>query len=168
MAVKPIPEGYHSVTPYFVVQGVPRLLDFLKQAFDATEIFRMPRPDGTIMHAELRIGDSIVMLGEAMEEFPPRSSSIYLYVNDADATYQRALQAGATSTIASGPVLGRPQRRRGGSCWQPLVDRHAPGGCAARGAGEACRCLHAAAALRLKLLRSVAALFWFSACGTAA
>ena len=99
MAVKPIPEGYHSVTPYFVVQGVPRLLDFLKQAFDATEIFRMPRPDGTIMHAELRIGDSIVMLGEAMEEFPPRSSSIYLYVNDADATYQRALQAGATSTM---------------------------------------------------------------------
>jgi hypothetical protein len=56
MAVKPIPKGYHCVTPYLVVQDVPPLLDFLKQAFDATEIFRLPRPDGTIMPAEVRIG----------------------------------------------------------------------------------------------------------------
>ena len=99
MAVKAIPEGYRSVTPYLVVRGVPTLLDFLNHAFDAAEIFRMPRPDGTIMHAEVRIGDSIVMMGEAMEQFPPIPSSIYLYVNDADATYKRALQAGATSTM---------------------------------------------------------------------
>jgi PhnB protein len=99
MAVKPIPEGYHSVTPYLVVQGVPTLLDFLKRAFDATEIFRMPRPDGTIMHAEVKIGDSIVMMGEATGEFQPMPGSLHLYVNDADATYQRALQAGATSIM---------------------------------------------------------------------
>ena len=99
MAVKPIPEGYHSVTPYLVVQGVPTLLDFLKHAFDATEIMRMPRPDGAIMHAEVRIGDSIVMMGEATGEFQPMPASIHLYVHDADATYQRALQAGATSTM---------------------------------------------------------------------
>lgn len=100
MAVKPIPEGFHSVTPYLVVRGVPRLLDFLKQAFDATERFRMPRPDGTIMHAEVRIGDSIVMMGEATGEMQPMPGSMYLYVADTDATYQRALQAGATSSMA--------------------------------------------------------------------
>jgi PhnB protein len=99
LAVTPIPEGYHTVTPYLVVQGVPTLIDFLKQAFDAQEIMRIPRPDGAIMHAEVRIGDSAVMMGEAMGEFQPMPGSIHLYVNDADATYQRALQAGATSIM---------------------------------------------------------------------
>lgn len=99
MAVKPIPEGYHSVTPFLVVPDVPRLIDFLKQAFDATEMFRIPQPDGSVMHAEVRIGDSIVMMGEAMGEFQPMPASMYLYVNDADATYQRALQAGASSAM---------------------------------------------------------------------
>jgi PhnB protein len=101
MAVKPIPDGYHSVTPYLVVQGTATLLDFLKQAFDAQEAFPpMQRPDGTIMHAEVHIGDSVVMMGEAMSENPPMPGSIYLYVHDADAVYQRALQAGATSLMA--------------------------------------------------------------------
>jgi PhnB protein len=100
MAVKPIPDGYHSVTPYLVVQGVAALLDFVKQAFDAQEVHPpMTRPDGTIMHAEVRIGDSIVMMGEAMGECMPMPGTIYLYVHDADAVYQRALQAGATSTM---------------------------------------------------------------------
>jgi PhnB protein len=99
MAVKPIPDGYHSVTPYLVVQGVGNLIDFLTQAFDAQEVFRMPRPDGNIAHAEVRIGDSIVMMGEAMGELKPMPSSIYLYVNDTDAVYKRALQAGATSMM---------------------------------------------------------------------
>ena len=99
MPVKPIPEGFRSVTPYLPVQDVPMLLDFLKHAFDATEIMRLPRPDGVIMHAEVRIGDSIVMLGEATDECQPMPGSIYLYVHDTDATYQRALQAGATSTM---------------------------------------------------------------------
>jgi PhnB protein len=89
MAVTPIPEGYHTVTPYLVVQGVPKLIDFLKQAFDAQEIRRMPRPDGTIMHAEVRIGDSAVMMAEAMGGFKPMPGSRYLYVDDTDATYQR-------------------------------------------------------------------------------
>ena len=99
MAVKPIPEGFHSVTPYLVVRGVPRLLDFLKHAFDATELMRMAQTDGTIMHAEVRIGDSIVMMGEATGEFQSMPGVIHLYVQDADTTYQRALQAGATSTM---------------------------------------------------------------------
>jgi uncharacterized glyoxalase superfamily protein PhnB len=99
MAVKPIPEGYHSVTPYLVVRGAAKLIDFLTQAFEAKEIFRMPRPDGTVMHAEVKIGDSIVMMGEAMGDMQPMPGTMYLYVHDADAVYRRALQAGATSVM---------------------------------------------------------------------
>jgi PhnB protein len=100
MAVKPIPEGYHSVTPYLVVPGVAKLLDFLKQAFDA-KITHPPstRPDGGIMHAEVQIGDSRVMMGEPTEKFPPLPGNLYLYVPDTDAVYRRALQAGASSVM---------------------------------------------------------------------
>lgn len=97
MAVKPIPDGYHSVTPYLVVEGVAKLIEFLKQAFDATEKERMSRPDGTVMHAEVKIGDSVVMMGEAAGEFSPMPSMLHLYVNDTDAVYKRAMEAGATS-----------------------------------------------------------------------
>ena len=99
MAVKAIPEGYHSVTPYLTVQGAATLLDFLKQAFAATELHRMTRPDGTVGHAEVRIGDSVVMLAEARDEWQPMPGALYLYVHDTDAAYQRALQAGATSLM---------------------------------------------------------------------
>ncbi len=99
MAPKPIPDGFHTVTPYLVVQGAAKELDFLKGAFQAEELFRMPQPDGTIMHAEVKIGDSIVMMGEARGQQKPMPCSLYLYVTDADAVYKRALQAGATSTM---------------------------------------------------------------------
>src|SRR5262249_1954034 len=100
MTVKPMPDGYHSITPYLVVPGVATLLDFLKQAFEAQELHRMLRPDGTVMHAEVRIGDSLVMMGEPMGDTQPMLGSLYLYVNDVDTVYKRALQAGATSTSA--------------------------------------------------------------------
>ncbi|HEX9305602.1 MAG TPA: VOC family protein [Thermoanaerobaculia bacterium] len=99
MAVKPIPEGLHTVTPYLVVSGVARLIDFLKQAFDATEMHRSTRPDGTIMHAQVRIGDSPIMMGEVWGEFPAKTASLYLYVEDCDALYKRALAAGAVSIM---------------------------------------------------------------------
>ncbi|MGH7848003.1 MAG: VOC family protein [Candidatus Binatia bacterium] len=99
MAAKAIPDGYHAVTPYLVVQGAARLIDFLKQAFDAQETFRMPTADGTIMHAEVKIGDSMLMMGEASEQWKPMPASMYLYVTDSDAVYKRALQAGATSIM---------------------------------------------------------------------
>jgi PhnB protein len=100
MAVKPIPAGYHSVTPYLAVEGAEKLLDFMKRAFDAVEVHEcMRRPDGTIQHAEVRIGDSVVMLGEANGRWTPRPSTLYLYVNDTDATYRRALEAGAASLM---------------------------------------------------------------------
>ena len=95
--VKPIPEGYHTVTPYLVVQGVGRLIDFMKAAFDAQEIFRMPMPDGSIGHAEVRIGDSLIMLGEARDQFKAMPTTLNLYLEDVDAAYARALAAGATA-----------------------------------------------------------------------
>lgn len=99
MAVRPIPEGYRTVTPYLVVPGVAKLIDFLKQAFGATERQRVARPDGSVMHAEVEIGDSVVMLGEPMGEVQPIPAMIHLYVEDADAAYRRALEAGAASVM---------------------------------------------------------------------
>ena len=97
MPVRPIPDGYHTVTPYLMVQGADKLIDFLKQAFDAEESFRMAGPGGTVSHAEIRIGDSVVMIGEASGEWQPMPGVMHLYVTDTDATYKRALQTGATS-----------------------------------------------------------------------
>jgi uncharacterized glyoxalase superfamily protein PhnB len=99
MPVKPIPEGYHSVTPYLTVHGADRLIEFLKGAFGAEEKERFQRPDGTIMHAELKIGDSIIMLAEANEQWQARPTNLYLYVNDTDSIYRRAVQTGATSLM---------------------------------------------------------------------
>jgi PhnB protein len=98
MAVKPIPEGYHAVTPTLNVKGAAKLIDFLKSVFGAQERMRMPGPGGAIMHAEVQIGDSVVMLSDAIQQ-PPISSSLFVYVTDADATYQRALKAGAKSVM---------------------------------------------------------------------
>lgn len=100
MTVKPIPEGYHTITPYLVVSDVATLIDFLTQAFDAEETERFASPDGAIMHAAMRIGDSVVMMGQATDEWPSMPASLYLYVEDTDALYERALQAGATSLMA--------------------------------------------------------------------
>jgi PhnB protein len=123
MAVKPIPDGFHTVTPCLVVQEAAQLIDFMKQAFQATEGERITRPDGAVMHAEVRIGDSVIMLGEAMGgEQQPLPGMIYLYVDDADTTYQRALRAGATSTeeVADqfwGDRAGGVKDPTGNNCW---------------------------------------------------
>ena len=97
MAVKPVPKGYHTVTPSLVVKGAAKLIDFIKAAFGGEEIMRMPAPSGEIMHAEVRIGDSVVMLNDAMQQ-PPTTSSLFLYVPDVDALYKRAVKAEATPT----------------------------------------------------------------------
>ena len=97
MAVNPVPEGYRTVTPYLVVDGATNVLDFVKQAFGAEEKFRMDGPDGKVGHAEVQIGDSIVMVGDAGAENPAMPAMIHLYVDDCDATYERALAAGAKS-----------------------------------------------------------------------
>lgn len=97
MTVQPIPEGYRSVTPYLLVERADALLDFTRRAFDAEERTRMDRPDGTVGHAEIVIGDSVVMVGEAGGDWPAMPASLHVYVEDCDATYARALEAGGTS-----------------------------------------------------------------------
>ena len=105
-SVRPIPEGYHTLTPTLVVNGAAEAIEFYKRAFGAVELFRMPAPDGQkLWHAELQIGDSRIMLSD---EFPEMcgtvapttlggsSVGVHLYVEDADATVQRAVDAGAT------------------------------------------------------------------------
>ena len=99
MAVKPIPDQYHSVTPYLTAAGTAQLIEFLKKAFGATETERVARPDGGVMHAEVKIGDSMIMLSDGGGEWKPMPTALYLYVTDADATYKRALAAGATSVM---------------------------------------------------------------------
>jgi PhnB protein len=97
MPVNPKPEDYHTVTPYLIVPGAAAFIDFAKQAFAAQERERFPTPDGKIMHAEVKIGDSIIMLSDSSAEFEPTRSSIHLYVDDVDATYKRAVQVGGES-----------------------------------------------------------------------
>jgi PhnB protein len=101
--VKPIPDGYHSVTPYLVVDGAAAAIEFYKKAFGATEVMRMPAPGGRIGHAEIKIGDSHVMLADENPEMNARSPksvggspiSLLLYVEDVDKTVERAVAAGA-------------------------------------------------------------------------
>ena len=95
MAVKPVPDGYHAVTPYLVVKGAGKLIEFMTDVFGAEETFRMG--GDTIMHAEVCLGDSMIMLGDASEQNPPRPAMIHLYMPDADAAYRKALAAGAKS-----------------------------------------------------------------------
>ncbi len=103
MAVKAIPDGYHTVTPYLIVTDPAGAIDFYKKAFGAMELFRMPGPDGKVMHAEIRIGNSPIMLGaecEAMGAFGPKGPNrspvgICLYVEDVDAMAVQAVAAGA-------------------------------------------------------------------------
>src|SRR5215472_17646336 len=100
MATNYVPEGHNQVSPYLVTENASRLIELLKQSFRATELFRSARPDGTVMHAEVKIGDSVIMIGEANAEFPAMNAMVHVYVDDVDAAYTRALRAGATSVRA--------------------------------------------------------------------
>jgi PhnB protein len=107
MATKPIPEGYHTLTPYLAVGNASEAIDFYKRAFGATERTRMMGPEGTIGHAELKIGDSQVMLSDPFPQStvrpPPElgstSASLFMYVEDVDAAVKQAVDAGATVTM---------------------------------------------------------------------
>jgi PhnB protein len=107
MAVEPIPEGYHTVTPYLTVDDAASAIEYYKKAFGATERLRMDTPDGKVGHAELEIGDSLVMLSDPTPEATTRppselggtSAGIFMYVNDVDAVVKKALRAGATVTM---------------------------------------------------------------------
>jgi len=92
-----IPAGLHTATPYLHPHGAPRLIEFLKQAFGAAEAFRAQSPDGTVVHAKIRIGESTIEMGEAHGPYQPMPAVFHLYVNDTDAVYRQALAAGAAS-----------------------------------------------------------------------
>ena len=119
----PIPEGYHTVTPYLAVEDAAKAIDFYKRAFGATEHVKMDGPGGTIAHAELQIGDSMIMLSDPFPQSnirPPSerggaTSSILMYVEDVDAAFKRAVDAGASST-------SEPENQFWGDRWGTVTD----------------------------------------------
>jgi PhnB protein len=107
MAVKPIPEGYHSVTPYLIVKDASKAIEYYKKAFGATEIMRFPGPNNTVAHAEIQIGDSRIMLAdEGQNEYRSPQAiggtpvSLMIYVNDVDKVFNQAVSAGAKQSRA--------------------------------------------------------------------
>jgi PhnB protein len=112
-----VPEGYRSVTPYFAAHDAPRLIEFLKRAFGAKELARHVLENGMIANAELEIGDSMVMLGEAPKERPALTAMLYLYVADSDAAYRRAVEAGGQSVMEPND---RPYGDRVGAVADPM------------------------------------------------
>lgn len=105
------PTSYSSVSPYLVVAGAQGVIDFLKATFDAKELRRYDLPDGSIMHAEVRIDDTVIMLGDGREAFPPFPSLIHVYVNDVDRVYARAIAAGGTPVEEPRAREGDPDKR---------------------------------------------------------
>jgi PhnB protein len=105
--IKPIPDGYHTLTPYLVARGAAEALEFYKKAFGATETFCLNAPDGKIVHAEFKIGDSIFMISDENPQCTDVSPAtlggspvkLFLYVNDVDTTFSAAIKAGATETM---------------------------------------------------------------------
>lgn len=92
-----VPKGYHTITPYLTVDDAQALLDFIRDVLEAEQTFRMDKEDGTVRHAEARIGNSMVMIGQASGDWKARPGTLYLYVDDVDAVYGKALAHGAKS-----------------------------------------------------------------------
>jgi uncharacterized glyoxalase superfamily protein PhnB len=106
------PEGYTSVSPYLIVDGAARTIQFLKDVLGAVELRKYPDQKGRLMHAEVRIDDTVVMLADPAESWPPVASHVHVYVSDVDAIYRKALQAGAVSVQE--PVQKKDEDKRGG------------------------------------------------------
>ena len=106
------PQGYSTVSPYLIVDGASGTIDFLVRVFDAVELRRFPDSAGKLMHAEVRIDDTVVMLADGAAGWPPIAANVHVYVADVDATYQRALEAGATSVQE--PLKKDDADKRGG------------------------------------------------------
>ena len=122
MAVQPIPEGYHTVQPYLMVHGATGLIEFVEKVFGATRTEFMGREDGKVMHAEVRIGNSIVMIADAQDPWPPSPAAMYVYVPNVDETFKKAVDAGATSVMEPadqfyGDRLGGVKDRWGNLWW---------------------------------------------------
>ncbi|QQG48439.1 MAG: VOC family protein [archaeon] len=97
MLAKHVPEGFHTLTPYLHVKGAAALIEFLGRAFGAEEVNRVSKPDGTVAHSQVRIGDSMLELSEAHGKWQPMPCAIHLYVSDVDDAYRQAIGSGAES-----------------------------------------------------------------------
>lgn len=106
------PSGYSTVSPYLIVDGASETISFLERVFGAVELRRFPDENGRLMHAELRIDDTVVMVADGAEGWPPIPSHVHIYVADVDATYRLALDAGAVSVQE--PVKKQDEDKRGG------------------------------------------------------
>lgn len=120
--IRPIPEGYGTVTPWIISRDTAQLIDFVTQAFGATETGRVHNDDGTIGHAEVRIGDSVVMMFDGRPDWPNTPAHLRVYVEDGDAVYKRALEAGASSVTEMtelfwGERVGRVRDPLGNVWW---------------------------------------------------
>jgi PhnB protein len=120
--IDPVPDGYGTVTPWIISRDTAGLIDFVTAAFGATELARVPNDDGTIGHAEVRIGDSVVMMFDARPDWPDTPAFLRLYVEDGDAVFRRALAAGATAVtelteLFWGDRVGRVRDPLGNLWW---------------------------------------------------
>ena len=100
------PSGYNSVSPYFIVNGAQKMIDLLKKIFNVEELRRYDTPDGKIMHAEVKLDDSVIMIADSNEQYPPNQILVHIYVADASTTYNKALAAGCEG-------IEKPTRRDG-------------------------------------------------------
>ncbi len=105
------PTGYTSVSPYFIVNGAQKFIDLMKTIFNATELRRYNRPDGTIMHAEIKIDDSVIMLGDSSDQFPAITLVMHVYVPNVDETFENAIKAGCEVIELPKEREGDPDRR---------------------------------------------------------
>ncbi len=105
------PIGYNSASPYFIVQGAQKFIDLMKRIFDAKELRRYDMPDGTIMHAEIKIDDSVIMLGDSSDKFPPVPLVMHVYVPNVDETFKNAIDAGCEIVEQPKERDGDPDRR---------------------------------------------------------
>ncbi|MFV6032097.1 VOC family protein [Streptomyces sp. NPDC056264] len=122
MSVNSVPQGYHTVTPWIISRDTVRLIAFLREAFDAEELSCLTGEDGSVQHAEVRIGDSVVMMFDARPEWPATPGFLRLYVDDADAVHRRAVAAGGTSVtevthLFFGDRVGRVRDPLGNLYW---------------------------------------------------
>ncbi|HEY6952439.1 MAG TPA: VOC family protein [Bacteroidota bacterium] len=115
------PNGYSTVSPYLIVDGAARTIDFLTKVFDAVSLRQIPGPNGKLMHAEVRIDDTVIMLTDGAEGWPPVPSHVHVYVKNVDETYKRALEVGTASVQE--PIKGGDENKRaavkdeGGTTW---------------------------------------------------
>ncbi len=105
------PTNYNSVSPYFIVNGAQKFVDLMKEIFGAKELRRYDMPDGTIMHAEIQIDDSIIMLGDSSDKFPPVQLVMHVYVPNVDEIFNKAIKAGCEIVEQPKQREGDPDRR---------------------------------------------------------